>query len=111
LASKMRFLAAPWYHMLQSGAWLKNAKHANAMARLLAEHLRAIPGIEVLYPVQANALFLRMKPDVAAGVKARGWFFYTFLGGGARIMTAWDTSPEDVEAFVEDVRQAGGGRK
>jgi threonine aldolase len=110
LASKMRFLSAPWYHMLQSGAWLRNAQHANAMARLLAQRLQTVPGIEILYPVQANALFLRLEPALAAGLKARGWFFYSFLGGGARIMTAWDTTPEDVDTFCADARKVVAGQ-
>ena len=46
LASKMRFLAAPWVGMLESGAWLRNAAHANACARYLADQLSGIPGVE-----------------------------------------------------------------
>lgn len=102
LASKMRFLSAPWFHMLESGAWLKNARHANVMAAQLAARLRTIPSLKILYPVQANALFLRLPPPLVAALKARGWNFYTFLGGGARIMTAWDSTSEDVDRSCRD---------
>ena len=105
LASKMRFLAAPWVGMLQSGAWLKNAEHANAMAARLETGLREISGVAFLSTRQANAVFLRLPEGVCATLRARGWKFYTFIGaGGVRLMTSWDTTPEDVDALLSDIR-------
>src|SRR5438552_8370754 len=60
LASKMRFLSAPWVGMLQDGAWLRHAKHANAMAQRLETALRKIPQITIAFPVQSNGLFARI---------------------------------------------------
>ncbi len=111
LASKMRFLAAPWVGMLESGAWLKHASRANAMASLLARHLRSIPGIDILFPVEANSVFIQTTPSVLSALKQRGWEFYTFIGvGGARLMCSWDTTESDVEAVAADLREivAGG---
>ena len=113
LASKMRFLSAPWVGMLESGAWLRRAAHANAMAALLYDELSAIPGIEVLFPRQANSVFVELPLAMIEALRDRDWRFYTFIGeGGCRLMCAWDTRPEDVSAFVQDVRrlQAEGER-
>jgi threonine aldolase len=105
LASKMRFLAAPWVGMLQDGAWLRNARHANAMAALLDAGLRSIPGVKVLQPRQANSVFAELPKPLVHALQARGWRFYDFIAwGGSRLMCAWDTREEDVRAFVGDVR-------
>ncbi|HYS80717.1 MAG TPA: low specificity L-threonine aldolase [Anaeromyxobacteraceae bacterium] len=112
LASKMRFLAAPWVGMLRDGAWLRNAAHANAMAARLDRALRAVPGVTVLYPVQANAVFASLPEGAAEALRARGWRFYDFIGsGGVRFMCAWDTAPEDVDAFAADAATAVRGAR
>lgn len=106
LASKMRFLAAPWVGMLESGAWLKNASQANRMAEQLEAGLTQIPGVEFISRRQANSVFVRLRPDVATALRSRGWKFYTFIGaGGARFMCSWDTTEADVTALVNDVRE------
>jgi threonine aldolase len=103
LMAKMRYVAAPWVGLLESGACLRNARHANDMARRLEAELRAVPGLRVLYPVQANAVFVQMPPGVAAGLHTRGWHLYT-IAGGERLMCSWDTTAEDIAAFVRDLR-------
>jgi threonine aldolase len=109
LASKMRFLAAPWVGMLRDGAWLRHARRANEMAEVLRRGLSELPGLEVLHPRQANAVFVRFPPGAADALRARGWRFYDFIAaGGSRLMCAWDTAEEDVRAFLEDVRQVMG---
>jgi threonine aldolase len=105
LASKMRFLAAGWVGLLDSGAWLRNARHANAAARRLEAGLREIAGVEVLFPCQANAVFLNLSSQVTRGLEQRGWRFYTFAGVGARLMCSWDTTDGDIAALVTDVRE------
>lgn len=105
LASKMRFLSAPWVGMLQDGAWLRHAQHANACARLLSELASDIPGIQFLFPAEANSVFLQFPEPALAALRARGWRFYTFIGsGGARFMCAWDSSEERVRALAADMR-------
>jgi threonine aldolase len=105
LASKMRFLSAPWVGMLKDGAWLRNARHANAMARRLEEALRGIPGVKLLHRRQANSVFAELPAPVRDGLRARGWRFYDFIAwGGARLMCSWDTTEEDVRAFAADAR-------
>jgi threonine aldolase len=103
LMAKMRFVSAPWAAGLESGAWLRNAGHANAMARLLEEGLRGLPGVRILYPVQANAVFVQMPRGWAEGLHRRGWHFYG-IAGGERLMCSWDTEPGDVAALLRDLR-------
>ena len=106
LASKMRYLAAPWARMFETGAWLANARHANASASRFAQAIEGIPGVKVMSPVQANAVFLRMSEAVSDFLRARGWLFYTFIGGGTRFMFAWDAKADQVDALVRDIRLA-----
>lgn len=105
LASKMRFLSAPWVGMLQDGAWLRHARHANAMAEYLERGLRNLPEVKILFPRQANAVFVELAPRVIEGLWARGWMFYNFIGkGGCRLMCAWDTAESDIDEFLGDVK-------
>ncbi|WP_333571278.1 threonine aldolase family protein [Sphingomonas sp.] len=108
LASKMRFLAAPWVGMLENGAWLRNAAHANACAQRLAAQIHGLAGIELMFPVEANGVFVRASETVLEGLRARGWRFYTFIGGGARFMFAWDADPARVDQLAADIRAVSG---
>jgi threonine aldolase len=111
LASKMRFLAAPWLGVLENGAWLRHAAHANAMAQRLAQALERVPGARLLAPVQANGVFVDLPAPVVAGLRERGWRFYTFIGEtGCRFMCAWDTPVESVDRFARDVAELAGAR-
>src|SRR5215472_13309600 len=60
LASKMRFLSAPWIGMLKDEAWLRHARHSNAMAQRLAAGIGHLPGIHISYPVESNAVFAKI---------------------------------------------------
>lgn len=107
LASKMRYLSAPWLGLLRGQTWLKNARHANAMAQKLYEGLKSMEQVEILFPRQANSVFARLPDEATAHMKARGWVFYNFIAaGGARLMCAWDTQESDVEDFLSDLREA-----
>ena len=104
LASKMRFLAAPWLGVLADGAWLVHAAHANAMARRLGEGLAAIPQARLLAPVEANGVFVDLPKHAIDALHAKGWRFYVFVGEtGARLMCAWDTPADAVDRFLEDL--------
>lgn len=109
LASKMRFLSAPWVGMLKDGAWLRHARHANAMAALLESKLREFPGVKLLFPREANAVFAELPSKAIDALRAKGWQFYTFIGaGGCRFMCTWDTQPADIEALAADLTSAIG---
>lgn len=106
LASKMRFLAAPWLGLLEGGAWCTHAAHANAMAQRLALALARVPSARLLAPVEANGVFVELPAPVVAGLRERGWRFYTFIGEtGCRFMCAWDTPAHAVDAFAHDIAE------
>ncbi|MHB1399101.1 MAG: threonine aldolase family protein [Trichloromonadaceae bacterium] len=106
LASKMRFLSAPWSGMLENDAMLRHAAHANACARRLGQELSELPGIVVTAPTQANAVFVQMPPVLLQGLQEAGWYFYTFIGlGQARLMCSWSTTDADIDQLLGDVRR------
>ncbi len=100
LPSKGRFYAAPFIGMLGSGAFLRHAAHANAMARKLAR-LSPFP---VVHPVEANAVFVQMDDAALARLHASGWFAYRFLDGSVRLMCSWATTEEAVEQLAVTLR-------
>lgn len=104
LASKMRFLAAPWLGLLENDVWLRHAAHANAMAQRLSQGLAGVPGVRLSSPTEANGVFVELPDHVAAKLRRRGWRFYNFIGGAARFMCAWDIEPLTVDALLEDLR-------
>ena len=107
LNSKMRLVTAAWAALLESGAWLKNAWHANAMARRLWDGISKVPGVDPMAPVESNAVFVRMPARAAEGLRRKGWRFYPW-GDGFRLMCAWDTAPETVDRFAADLAEACG---
>lgn len=107
LASKMRYLSAPWVGLLQDDAWLRYANHANRCARLLAELVADVPGVSLMFPVEANGVFLQLSEAAIERLRAWGWRFYTFIGaGGARFMCSWDTEEARVRELAADIRKA-----
>ena len=104
LASKMRFISAPWVGLLENDLWLYNARHANAMAWRLYQGLLPIPGVQTLHTPQANGVFAQLPPAAVQALTTKGWKFYQFIaGGGCRFMCAWDTTAESVDALLADV--------
>ena len=103
LGSKMRFLAAPWQGLLAGDAWLRNAQHANGAARELAHHLQSKANVEIVFPVEANAVFARMDDELVRGLETRGWRFYKFVEPDVyRLMCSWATTERDIADFVRD---------
>jgi threonine aldolase len=104
LGSKMRFLAAPWLGLLNGDVWLRNARHANQAARQLAQCLRGEVGIEPLFPVESNAVFVKMEDELVRGLEALGWRFYKFVEPDVyRLMCSWATTEEEISSFIADV--------
>ena len=104
LASKLRYASAQLDALLTDGLWLRNAAQANAMARRLADAVTGLPGVELVQPVQANALFVRLPTAAIPRLQARAFFHvWDEPAGVCRWMTAWDTTPADVDAFAAAV--------
>ena len=106
LTSKMRFVAAQFGALLADDLWRANAAHANAMARRLADGATAVDGVELAYPVQANAVFARLHPRHIAALQ-RDWIFHVWdeQASVVRWMTAFDTTEADVDMFLADIRE------
>ena len=104
LVSKMRYLGAQMNALLQDDLWLRNAGHANAMARRLADGLDSIPGVEVVCPVESDAVFARLDKRHIAGLR-RDWMFHAWDedAGIVRWMTAFDTPESTVDEFLADI--------
>jgi threonine aldolase len=97
LPSKGRFYAAPFIGMLEDGALLRHAAHANAMARKLAAGMP----FEVLHPVEANAVFVEMDDSTLTRLHAAGWSVYRFLDGSVRFVCSWATTEAAVDEVLE----------
>lgn len=104
LTSKMRLLAAPWIGLLDGAdgdrPWIAHARHANAMARRLADGLP----FATAYPVESNAVFVSMDDAQESALAARGWRFARFEDGSARFVCSWATGAEAVDALIADAR-------
>jgi threonine aldolase len=109
LSSKMRFLAAQFIALLEDDLWLRNARHANAMASRLAAGLIGVPGVEVVYPVESDAVFARLDPRHIEELR-RDWTFHVWdeTASLVRWMTAFDTAESDVDDFLAGIRAAAG---
>jgi threonine aldolase len=101
----MRFVAAQFCALLTDDLWRANATHANAMARRLADGVRDIPGVSVVHPVQANAVFAQLSPRHIEALQG-DWVFHTWdeRSSVVRWMAAFDTAPDDVDAFLGAIR-------
>jgi threonine aldolase len=108
LFSKMRFLSAQLDAYLTDDLWLRNARHANAMAAKLGEGLAAIQGLALLYPVEANAVFVELPDPTIRALEAEGFGFYRWGGPAAtclRLVTSFATTADEVTKFVAAVRR------
>ncbi|MFD8207677.1 threonine aldolase family protein [Streptomyces sp. NPDC059695] len=106
LASKMRFVSVQLEALLAKDLWLRNARHANAMARRLAAGVREVDGVEILYPVQANAVFARLPHEVSRRLQERfRFYFWDEAAGDVRWMCAFDTTEDDVDAFLQALKE------
>jgi threonine aldolase len=106
LASKMRFQTSQWVGVLESGAWLRHAAHANAAATTLAAALHHSLGLQPMHAVEANAVFVELDAAAAAAMARRGWHIHSFGAAGYRLMCSWATQAADIEHLVADLARA-----
>jgi threonine aldolase len=106
LGSKMRFISAQFTALLRDELWLQNARHANRMARYLAQRLKGERGVKIVQEVEANAVFAKIPGDIVDELRQR-FFFYLWDSREtvARFMTAFDTTEEDVDGFATFIRE------
>jgi len=109
----MRFLSAQLEAYFTDDLWLRNARHANAMAARLAEGLAGLPGVELSHPVESNQIFARLPEAMIAGLFERGFEFYRWGpeancpedNGEVRLVTSFNTDPAQVAAFLAAARE------
>jgi len=107
LASKMRFIAAQFEALLTNDLWRRSAEHANLMARLLEKEISRIPGVKIVWKVEANGVFAQIPRHGIARILER-YFFYTWIEEESivRWMCSFDTTEEDISEFAKFVAEA-----
>ena len=100
LLSKGRMLAAQILALLDNDLWLSNARAANAAAQVLAKAAHD----RLVYPVEANELFLRVTAEEAARLLAQGFDYYDWGSGQIRLVTSWDQHGEAVDKLAAALR-------
>jgi len=99
LLSKGRVLAAQILAMLEGGLWLDNARAANAAAQSLANAARD----RLVYPVEANELFLKVSDEEALRLRDQGFDFYEWGPGQIRLVTSWDSDRSAVDKLASAI--------
>lgn len=101
LASKMRYLSCQFTAYLTDDLWLKNARHANEMARRLYEALQVFPGVRFTQKAESNQLFLTMpRPVIDRLLQSYFFYFWNEEADEIRLVTSFDTTEEDINEFV-----------
>lgn len=105
LASKMRFISAQFMRYLSDDLWLKNALHANKMARLLESEIKDIPGLKITQKVEANGVFAILPKEVIPELQ-KEFFFYVWdeAKSEVRWMTSFDTKSKDIRKFARVIK-------
>ena len=111
MLSKMRLISSQLEAYLADGLWLDNARHANAMARRLVAGLTALPGTQLMYPVEANEIFVVMPAHCHDALQAGGARYHPWPSDrpgerAFRLVTAFDTDPADVDRFLAIAKAA-----
>jgi threonine aldolase len=107
LLSKMRFLSSQFVSILSHDLWKENAQHANQMAQQIANTVQKIPSLELAYPCEANAVFVKAHPDFISKLQKKYAFFvWDNQNHIVRWMTSFQTTQEQVDQFIKDVNEA-----
>ncbi len=106
LCSKMRFIAAQFKAYFTDDLWKRNAEHSNAMARQLYNAIKDEKGLDVVYPVQANGVFVRLPREVWTRLQEK-YFFYDWDEDDnvVRFMCSFDTTTEDIVSFADTLKE------
>jgi threonine aldolase len=105
LVSKMRFLAAQFAEMLKDGLWLECATNANQLAMRLEQGLRPLNNVEIVRPVEVNAVFVKFKERHAARLLEDCLFYINPANNEARLMTSFAHTPEQIDAFIAHIAE------
>ena len=105
LPSKARYISAQLLALLEDDLWLDLGRASNGQAQALRSGLLALPGVNLLHPVEANELFITLPKAMADTLFAKGHRFYNWPNEGPdayRLVTSFNTTDEDVRSFLND---------
>jgi threonine aldolase len=106
LASKNRFIAAQFSAMLNNDLWKKLAIQTNMLAKEFERQISGISGIRIAQPVETNAVFLNMSPELHAKMQQHAYFYYwNDLKGEVRLVFSFDNTTEEITEFVQLLKQ------
>jgi threonine aldolase len=111
LFSKMRLLSSQLDAYFTDGLWLANARHANAMARRMVAGLTTLKGTSLLYPVEANEIFVVLPAHMHDALQDAGAQYHPWPSDrpgerAFRLVTAFDTDPAAVDKFLSIAKAA-----
>lgn len=107
LGSKMRFIAVQFEELLENNLWLDNARHANQMAKMLAEGLQKFPEAILVQPVQSNAVFVQLpRKQIERLQKNFSFAIWNDSQNVIRLVASFDTTEDDVRTFLKKVKEA-----
>lgn len=113
LASKMRFVSAQLIALYEGDLWLSNASHANAMAKRLRDGVEAgiadgsIKGVQFTQATYVNGNFAILPEGVADKLREKFRFYdWDEARREVRWMCSFDTTEEDIDAFVAAIAEA-----
>ena len=110
LASKMRFLCRALGRHARNRRVAAQCAHANACAEAAAAaDVADCPGWRSCFRCKPMRCSFACSEAGLAALRNRGWRFYTFIGGGARFMFAWDSAPRRVDELAADIMQIASG--
>ncbi|MDB4026167.1 low specificity L-threonine aldolase [Candidatus Thioglobus sp.] len=107
LLSKMRFISSQLEAYLTDDVWLRNARHANAMAKILSEGLNSFANIKLAYPTQSNEVFVHLPRDVIDYLNSAGYDINEeeLDGKAVRFVTAWNSEIKDINDLLDTLAQ------
>ncbi|MBT7389883.1 MAG: low specificity L-threonine aldolase [Gammaproteobacteria bacterium] len=107
LLSKMRFISSQLEAYLTGDVWLRNARHANAMAKILSEGLDSFANIKLAYPTQSNEVFVHLPRDVIDYLNSSGYDINEeeLDGKAVRFVTAWNSELKDINDLLDTLAQ------
>ncbi len=107
LLSKTRFLSSQLNAYITNGVWLKNAKHANTMAKILSEKLSRINSLELTYPTESNEIFIKIPKNIQEHLNKKGYSAIPddMFDGSVRLVSSWNTNSNDIDKLIKTIKE------
>ena len=107
LLSKTRFLSSQLNAYITNGVWLKNAKHANTMAKILSEKLSRINSLELTYPTESNEIFIKIPKNIQEHLNKKGYSAIPddMFDGSVGLVSSWNTNSNDIDKLIKTIKE------